>query len=312
MWQSLIDNRSKPGYAVGFIMILSLICALILSILASALQEPIELARELDRSNQMLIAAKILNHEGFFTLPNEKGETVHAKFEPGAALIPDANAIVASRTQLKEMYNVRLIPYLVNREGKLATFKEAGIDENEYVAKYKKKGYYTQPWMLIYKILPNPKEGEKMDHDKEKAIGWVIPVNGYGLWDAIYGYIAIKPDGNEVIGISWYDQKETPGLGANIAEAPWQNLFPGKHIFQESPDGTTDFKTAPLGITVIKGKVSEVFGSSPKAKSAVDGMAGATLTGNGVTAAYKDVLTPYRQFLIQIHESGSRSQPNGK
>ena len=61
----------------------------------------------------------------------------------------------------------------------------------------------------------------------------------------------------------------------------------------ESPDGKTDFKTAPLGITVVKGKVSEVLGNSPKAKSAVDGMAGATLTGNGVTDAYRDVLSAY-------------------
>ena len=45
----------------------------------------------------------------------------------------------------------------------------------------------------------------------------------------------------------------------------------------ESPDGKTDFKTAPVGIIVVKGKVSEVLGNSPKAKSAVDGMAGATL-----------------------------------
>jgi Na+-transporting NADH:ubiquinone oxidoreductase subunit C len=110
----------------------------------------------------------------------------------------------------------------------------------------------------------------------------VIPVNGFGLWDAIYGYLALDPNGDTVIGITWYDQKETPGLGANISETSWQSLFPGKVIFQESPDGSTDFKTAQLGITVVRGKVSEVYGDSPKAKSAVDGMAGATLTGNGV------------------------------
>ena len=70
--------------------------------------------------------------------------------------------------------------------------------------------------MLIYKILPNPTKEAKENEEPE---GYVIPVNGFGLWDAIYGYLAIKPGGNSVIGISWYDQKETPGLGANIAEA---------------------------------------------------------------------------------------------
>ena len=125
-------------------------------------------------------------------------------------------------------------------------------------------------------------------------------MNGYGLWDAIYGYLAIKPDGNTIIGIAWYDQKETPGLGANIAEPSWQKQFLGKHIFQESPDGKTDYKTAPLGIVVVKGKVQNVLGDSPKSKSAVDGMAGATLTGNGVTDAYRSVLSAYRPFLVRI------------
>jgi Na+-transporting NADH:ubiquinone oxidoreductase subunit C len=126
-----------------------------------------------------------------------------------------------------------------------------------------------------------------------------------GLWDAIYGYLAIKNDGDTVIGISWYDQKETPGLGANIAEPEWQSQFPNKKIFQESPNGETDFKTAPLGITVVKGKVSEVLGDSTKALSAVDGMAGATLTGNGVTNAYRDVLAAYRPFLLIVHEKNT-------
>ncbi len=58
----------------------------------------------------------------------------------------------------------------------------------------------------------------------------------------------------------------------------------------QSPDGKTDYKAAPIGIIVVKGKVSEVLGDTPKSKSAVDGMAGATLTGNGVTDAYRDVL----------------------
>lgn len=190
----------------------------------------------------------------------------------------------------------------------MKNFQEAGINEEEYTANFKKTGYYKQPWKLIYKIL-------SPDSTKEVVEGYVIPINGFGLWDAIFGYLAIKPDGNQVIGISWYDQKETPGLGANIAEAYWQDLFPGKLIFQESASGQTDFKTAPLGIVVVRGKVAEVLGSSPKSKSAVDGMAGATLTGNGVTDAYRDVLAPYRPFLIKIHsesEKRTSSESDGK
>lgn len=129
-----------------------------------------------------------------------------------------------------------------------------------------------------------------------------------GLWDAIYGYLAVKPDGETVIGISWYEHKETPGLGANISEADWQSQFPGKLIFQPSPTGEVDLKAAPIGINVVKGKVAEVLGDVPKAKAAVDGMPGATLTGNGVTTAYRDVLAAYRPFFIKVHDETKEKQ----
>lgn len=274
---------------------LSFTCALILSLLASALANPKEVAKGLDRSKQMMIAARVLDHQSRFLMNDKEGNTVFAKYENGI-LVPGSEEDVATQSQILEIYKKRFIPLLVNNKGELTPFKEAGIDEDTYVSEYRKTGYYRQPLKLLYKILPNDLKGNK-------AEGYIIPVNGFGLWDAIYGYLAIKPDGDTVIGISWYDQKETPGLGANISEAYWQNLFPGKKIFQESAGGTTDYNSAPLGLIVVKGKVSEVYGNSPKAKSAVDGMTGATLTGNGVNDAFKDVLAPYRPFLIKIHEA---------
>lgn len=295
-----------------FMLILSVICALILSFVASALAKPQDIAKETDRSGQMLIASKILSHEGYFLIKNEKGDYVPAKYTPGGHLVEGTTSDIASSTQILEIYNQRLIPMLVDKEGNLTTFEKSGVNQLEYLSEFQKDGYYDLPLKLVYKILPNIKEGEKVDVETTPAEGWVFPVNGFGLWDAIYGYIAIAPNGDDVIGITWYNQKETPGLGANIATAEWQNLFPGKLIFQESADGTTDFKTAPLGIIVVKGKVSEVYGDSPKAKSAVDGMAGATLTGNGVIDAYKNSLGPYRPFLIKIHDEYMKEHPGNQ
>lgn len=290
-------------------VILSFICALILSILASVLKEPQQEAKELDRSTQMLIAARIFSPFGYFQVQDDKGEFVPAKFAANGRLEQADAEITPSREEILEVYRARISPFLVDSQGKTTTFEAAGLNENTYTAEYRKTGYYNQPLKLIYKIFPNPAQNEKSSDEKEVE-GYVIPVNGMGLWDAIYGYLAIKPDGNTVIGISWYDQKETPGLGANISEADWQSQFPGKHIFQESANGTTNVNTAALGLTVVKGKVSEVLGNSPKALSAIDGMAGATLTGNGVTSAYKDVLAAYRPFLILVHDENSTNNPS--
>jgi Na+-transporting NADH:ubiquinone oxidoreductase subunit C len=289
-----------------FMVILSFACALILSILASVLEKPKEIAKDLDRSKQMMIAARILDHEGRFWLRDAEGKYIPAKYYKDGILVPGTQEGSATNQQLLEVYKKRLVPMLVDNKGNLTTFEDAKIKQDEYLAAYKKTGYYRQPLKLIYLILPNPKENETTPPENIKPEGYVIPVNGFGLWDAIYGYLAVQPDGNTVIGISWYDQKETPGLGANMADAPWQSLFPGKHIFQESPNGTTDFKTAPLGIVVVKGKVADVLGNVPKAKSAVDGMAGATLTGNGITDAYKEVLAAYRPFLLKINVENNK------
>lgn len=291
-------NTKEPSNArvLIFVGTLSLVCALILSMLASGLKEPQELAKELDRSKQMMIASKILDHGDYFLIQDSQGHTQPAVYADGI-LMPATEPRRASHSEILEVYKKRLIPMLVDQKGDFVSFEEKKINLESYLSAYKKTGYYKQPEKLVYKILPNTKE------TAPSAIGYVIPINGFGLWDAIYGYLAIQTDGNTVIGISWYDQKETPGLGANIADAPWQEHFPGKKLFQEGANGQVDFKSAPLGITVVKGKVSEVLGGSPKAHSAVDGMPGATLTGTGVTTAYREVLSAYRPFLIKLHDS---------
>jgi Na+-transporting NADH:ubiquinone oxidoreductase subunit C len=291
-----LTQRSNTE-VITFIVILSVICATILASLSSALQEPKEMAKNMDRNKQMMIAAKIINHEGIFLITDSKGNSVPASYAQKGLLKEDPKAQPATTKEIMEVFDYRTKAMLIDSKGALVSFKDAGLDENEYLSSNKKSGYSKLKYKLIYEIFPNEPEA-----DKKKPIGYVIPVNGFGLWDAIYGYLAIKPDGNTVIGTSWYDQKETPGLGANIAEAYWQNLFPGKQIFQAGPSGDVNFKSSPVGIVVVKGKVSEVIGDAPKSKSAVDGMAGATLTGNGVTDAYRDVLSAYRPFLIQLNE----------
>ena len=311
-------KNTENKRTILFMVILSFVCALILSVLASALAEPKAIAKDLDRSKQMMIAAKILSHEGYFLIKDAQGNYVPAKYLKDGILIPGSTENFATNQELLDVYKLRVKPMLADNKGNLKTFAEAHLNEDEYFSSYAKTGYYLQPLKLVYVISQNPSqeaklaEGKETSNHKEVPDGYVIPVNGFGLWDAIYGYLAISTDGDTVIGTTWYDQKETPGLGANIADAYWQDLFPGKLIFQQSADGKTDFKTAPLGIDVVKGKVSEVLGDTPKAKSAVDGMAGATLTGNGVSDAYRSVLNAYRPFLIKLHDAYQKTNTEAK
>lgn len=98
----------------------------------------------------------------------------------------------------------------------------------------------------------------------------ILPVRGYGLWSTMQGFIAVKGDLNTVTGFGFYEHGETPGLGGEIDNPKWKALWPGKEVFNAKGE---------VALHVIKGNVDR---SSPAAKNQVDGIAGATLTSNGV------------------------------
>lgn len=276
-----------------FIIILCLFSASILSLVATLLQRPQQKAREFDSVKQLLIATKILSYDNYFLLPNAEGVFMPAIYDKEKKCLVFGEAL-ASKQDIMTVYQQRVKPMLVTDSGSVVTFLEANLQLNTYLETSAVYGYANLPYKLIYFIMGNHSEDTL-------PFAYVIPINGYGLWGPIYGYLAIENNADIVLGTTWYDQKETAGLGAVIATQDWQRQFYKKRIFQPSDQDQTNFQRAPLGLTVVKGKVQQVYAHSPKAFSAIDGIPGATLTGNGVTAAYHDCLAPYRPFLIQAH-----------
>lgn len=57
----------------------------------------------------------------------------------------------------------------------------------------------------------------------------ILPMHGNGLWSAMYGFVAIRPDGNTINGITYYEQGETPGLGGEIGN-PCGSKIVGKIV----------------------------------------------------------------------------------
>ena len=99
----------------------------------------------------------------------------------------------------------------------------------------------------------------------------ILPINGYGLWSTMYGFLALEADGQTVQSINLYDQGETPGLGGEVVNPNWRALWKGKKVYGENGD---------VALTLVKGTVDT---SRPDAVSKVDGLAGATLTSRGVS-----------------------------
>jgi Na+-transporting NADH:ubiquinone oxidoreductase subunit C len=308
-----LDKKYSDGATYLFTITLCVMCALILSVVAYSLRVPQEKAREFDQSKQMLIAAHLLDHPGYFTTVSKDNKILRARFDVEQnELIEDPKAPKATDAEIRLFINKLIRPLLVDKEGSVFTLEEKNVNLNDYLIKYKKIGYAFAPLKLIYIILPMEALGKEIQGKEviekiKDSQAIILPMSGFGLWDVIYGYLAIKPNGNTVIGTTWYEMSETPGLGANITDASWQNQFLGKKIFQQTGKDEIDFKTANLGITVVKGKVRDVLGNSPKANSAVDGISGATLTGEGITAAYNNSLEPYRTFLLNLQgEKGEK------
>ncbi len=114
----------------------------------------------------------------------------------------------------------------------------------------------------------------------------ILPVSGYGLWSTLYGFLSLDPDGQTVQSINFYDQAETPGLGGEVVNPKWRALWKGKKVYAETDQPSADkglIEEADVGepaLALIKGSVDT---GKPGAQYQVDGLAGATLTSNGVT-----------------------------
>ena len=110
-----------------------------------------------------------------------------------------------------------------------------------------------------------------LHYDLDQLNAVILPVRGYGLWGTMKGYLALKPDFKTIIGLEFFDHKETPGLGGEIDNPKWKAIWKGKEVYSESGE---------VLISVIKGSVDK---ASDESKYQVDGLSGATITSNGVT-----------------------------
>ncbi|TWI75371.1 Na+-transporting NADH:ubiquinone oxidoreductase subunit C [Desulfobotulus alkaliphilus] len=109
--------------------------------------------------------------------------------------------------------------------------------------------------------------------------GYVLPLESRGLWGKIYGYLAMEADGIHISGFTVYAHQETPGLGGDIESRSFQQSFTGKAILDEK----MNFR----GLRVAKGKAPS---DDPHS---VDGISGATLTGNYLSEGILDVLKKF-------------------
>lgn len=129
-----------------------------------------------------------------------------------------------------------------------------------------------------------------------QVTAYTFPVSGKGLWSTLYGYFALDSDLNTVRGITFYKHGETPGLGGEIDKAWFQQNFVGKKVRNDAGD--------IVSVTVVKGHATDRHSDPEELTHYVDGISGATMTANGVTALIRKGLERYEPYFERLRDAG--------
>lgn len=177
------------------------------------------------------------------------------------------------------IYGDRIKSFVVDINGNRIETDDKGnpiVAENVNVLKnYKKDPADRQYPVYEYMNADNP----------DQIDAYIFPVYGAGLWNAIYGYVALESDLNTIKGVSFGHVQETPGLGARIGDKEVQDRFKGKTIFEGDQ---------LVSVEMVKGETRnpDLYGPHQ-----VDGLSGATLTAKGVNEMLKSYLGSYSVFI---------------
>lgn len=252
--------QQSNGYIITFSIILTVVLGLLLSGTSQVLGPIQKKAEDLDNKKQIL----------------------------GAVMSPsDLKAL--SPEEVLKYYESRIASKVVDIEGKEIQNDSEG---NTIVAETVNvgKNYKKSPSDRLYPIFIYHEEG-----NKEAAISYVLPVYGAGLWDEIWGYVALKTDLNTIEGVTFSHKGETPGLGARITENGVQARYQGKKIFDENGE---------LQAVIMQKGEGRDYNSE---KHKVDGLSGATITANGVNDMLRNYIGHYKPYL-EKRKSGSSTE----
>ena len=243
-------NTEKNSYTIIFAVVMVAVVGSLLALMATGLKSKIKENERFEKQQNILYAMGV-NH-------NQDDSSVN--------FIPT--------TEVESIFNNTIEGQYVLTGGEIKAQEEAYlIDLKKEITKIKKGDKASLPLFVG-------------SNDNQKY--YIIPMYGKGLWDAIWGYMAV--DEQMIIKGVYFDHKaETPGLGANIKLRYFMDDFISESI---APNGKFG------GVSVVKGNNDPL--NEDKSDAEVDALAGATITGNGVSDMIKESVKLYQPFLQSI------------
>jgi Na+-transporting NADH:ubiquinone oxidoreductase subunit C len=246
-------SRNSNAYIFGFASIVTIICAIILGSAATVLKPLQDENADVDKKTKVLMA-----------LGEYHEESNKLKKEEIKSFFPEMNKETQKMSEpRKDGKQIERVEF---------TMKKEELAELDLVKKLDKKDEYTFFFYKYYESAAAKAEG--------KPDAYVLPIEGPGLWDMCYGFLALEGDVKTVKGIIYYQHKETPGLGAKIKDDPvWPGQFAGK----------TFDPNKPLKSSKIDAEVKGQYHFSA--------ISAATFTVEGVNYMLNDYTKIYSKFL---------------
>lgn len=244
-------NTDKNSYTIIFAIVMVVIVGSLLAGFASGLKPMIKANEKAEKKQNILYAMGVNNNEGA------------------------GDVVFISKNEINQVFKKYIKKQYYIENGKAVEDTLAYMIDIKKEATKAKKADYARKLPLFV----GEKEGKEV---------YVMPVRGKGLWDAIWGFVAV--DKNMTVQGVFFDHKgETPGLGAEIKQRYFMDDFAGEKIIA----GST-FK----GIKVAKGNNDPK--NLTKDDYEVDAIAGATITGDGVSAMLKKDLAMYVPYFQNL------------
>ena len=247
-------NSDKNSYTLLFAIGMVIIVGTLLAAIDSSLKERIKTNKILEKQQNILYAIGIDDNEG-------------------------NNVNFISTDEAPSEFNKYVVNQIYIQGDKIVKDEEAYLIEVKKEKTLAKDPNYDRRLPLFIA-------------EKDQKKYYVAPIRGKGLWNSIWGYVAM--DENMVIQGAYFDHKaETPGLGANINQRFFMDDFIGENLL----DSNGDFK----GITVSKSNQDPR--NEIKDDNEVDAIAGATITGDGVSAMIKGDLRLYVPYFKKLKQN---------
>ncbi len=208
--------HASVAYNLAFAAAVCVVCAIVVSTSAVALQDLQAANAALEKRRNVLVAAGLAESD-----ERPPAEEIDARFEAIRAVVID----VATGEEVAD-----IDPDAFDDRAAAAD-QDTSRPAADNPAGIARVAHHT----VVYEL-----------RDAGGVLDLVIlPISGMGLWSTLYGFVAFDADLQTIRGITYYEHLETPGLGGEVDNPRWKALWPGRRAFGDDDE---------VRIEVIRGR----------------------------------------------------------